>query len=98
MGPLAKVRGVQLKHVPLPDFTQESISLPLTVGLGSPMMLFPSETDLETKIQVQVVYLAVIPKNTRQAMEKWSWKQLVRASIFTVWATKAPSYWISFRD
>ena len=72
--PVSEAREMQMNYVLLPDLTQASPQggprLPLTVDLGSTMRLFPPEADIETKIQLQVVYLVVIPEDARRAVGK----------------------------
>lgn len=84
-----------MKHVLLPDLTQaspqDSPRQLLTGDLGSTMRLFPPNADAETKIQVHVVYLEVIPGNTSRAVGKWNRKQHVTVSRFIMWASRAPS-------
>lgn len=79
-----------MKYALLPDLTQASpqggLRLLLTVDLGSTMGLFPSEANIDTEIQVQMVYLAVIPENTREECGEVEGKQHGTVSRITMWA------------
>lgn len=81
-----------------PGKPQGGHPLPLGVDLDSSRRLFPLEADLETKIQVQVVYLEAIPENTRRAAGKWEGKQHIMVSRLTLWAPRALSRWAHLRD
>lgn len=70
----------------LPRQAPRCLRLPLTVDLGSTMRLFSSEANIETEIQVQRVYLEVIPENIREDCGEVEGKQYGTVSRIRMWA------------